>query len=91
MATIYAGPALFSQFGPFEITLIVLAILLLFGGRKIPELARGLGRGLREFKKGTRGIQDEIEDAADAVEKPSEPTPARDEPTESSKDKDSQT
>ncbi len=38
--------------GHWEIILIVLAVLLLFGGRKIPELMRGLGSGVKEFKKG---------------------------------------
>lgn len=36
--------------GPWQIVLIVLVVLLLFGGRKIPELMRGLGRGIKEFK-----------------------------------------
>lgn len=40
--------------GP-EIAIIVLALLLLFGGKKIPELMRGLGRGVREFKEGQAG------------------------------------
>ncbi|HMM11070.1 MAG TPA: twin-arginine translocase TatA/TatE family subunit [Bacteroidales bacterium] len=40
------------MFGPTEIILIVLVVLLLFGGRKIPELMRGLGRGIKEFKDG---------------------------------------
>ena len=38
--------------GPWQIILIVLAVLLLFGGKKIPELMRGLGRGVKEFKEG---------------------------------------
>ena len=42
--------------GPWQIILIVLVILLLFGGRKIPELMKGLGQGIREFKK---AIKDE--------------------------------
>ena len=37
--------------GPWQIVLIVLVVLLMFGGRKIPELMRGLGRGLKEFKE----------------------------------------
>ena len=41
--------------GTTEIVLIVLAILLLFGGKKIPELARGLGTALREFKESMDG------------------------------------
>ncbi len=39
--------------GPWQIILIVLVVLLLFGGRKIPELMRGLGQGMKEFKKAT--------------------------------------
>lgn len=42
-------------FGPTEIFLIVLALLLLFGGKKIPELAKGLGKGIREFKDASKG------------------------------------
>lgn len=40
--------------GPWQIVLIVLVVLLLFGGRKIPELMRGLGQGMKEFKKATK-------------------------------------
>lgn len=39
--------------GPWQIVLIVIILLLLFGGRKIPELMKGLGQGLKEFKKAT--------------------------------------
>jgi len=42
------------MFGHWEIILIVLAVLLLFGGRKIPELMRGLGSGVKEFRKGIK-------------------------------------
>ena len=42
--------------GAGEITLIVLALLLLFGGKKIPELMRGLGKGMKEFKDGKDGV-----------------------------------
>jgi sec-independent protein translocase protein TatA len=45
--------------GPFEIFIIVAIILLLFGGKKIPELMRGLGKGMNEFKKGSKGEDDE--------------------------------
>lgn len=45
--------------GHWEIVLIVLALLLLFGGRKIPELARGLGSGIREFQQGLKDKGDE--------------------------------
>lgn len=46
---------MFAAIGQMEILLVVLAIVLLFGGRKIPELARGLGSGIREFQQGMRG------------------------------------
>lgn len=47
--------------GPPQIILIVLAILLLFGGKKIPELMRGLGTGIKEFKKATKPEEEEEE------------------------------
>ena len=52
---------LFSFGGP-EIILITLAILLLFGGKKIPELMKGLGKGISEFKKGKKEVENELED-----------------------------
>ena len=45
--------------GGGEIILIVLIVLLLFGGKKIPELMRGLGKGVKEFKDGQKGIDNE--------------------------------
>jgi sec-independent protein translocase protein TatA len=45
--------------GPTEIVLIILAFVLLFGGRKIPELMRGIGQGMKEFKKASRGEETE--------------------------------
>ncbi|WP_428223851.1 twin-arginine translocase TatA/TatE family subunit [Flavobacterium sp.] len=44
-----------SRLGPTEIILIIAALLLLFGGKKIPELMKGLGSGLNEFKKASKG------------------------------------
>jgi sec-independent protein translocase protein TatA len=55
--------------GPTEIILIVAVILLLFGGRKIPELMKGLGQGMREFKKASRLDDDE------SANKPAESKP----------------
>jgi sec-independent protein translocase protein TatA len=46
--------------GAQELLLILLIVLLLFGARKIPEIARGLGKSVAEFKKGTRDIEEEI-------------------------------
>ncbi|MDR2928888.1 MAG: twin-arginine translocase TatA/TatE family subunit [Cytophagaceae bacterium] len=48
--------------GPLQIALIVIAVLLLFGGRKIPELMKGLGEGMREFKKARNTITDETKE-----------------------------
>lgn len=49
--------------GASEIIIIALIVLLLFGGRKIPELMRGLGRGVREFKDAQQGMQEEAEES----------------------------
>lgn len=46
--------------GPFEILAILLVILLLFGAKRIPEIARGLGKGIREFKDATNDIKNEL-------------------------------
>ena len=54
--------------GTWEIVIIVLVILLLFGGKKLPELARGLGKGLREFKNAKRDIEKEVNNAVDDIE-----------------------
>jgi sec-independent protein translocase protein TatA len=54
--------------GGSEWLLIFLAILLLFGAKKIPELARGLGRGIREFRDASREIKREIESEASLEE-----------------------
>lgn len=55
--------------GGGEIFLIVLVLLLLFGGKKIPELARGLGKGIREFKSGAAGIEED-KDKNKEIKKP---------------------
>ncbi|WP_298550520.1 twin-arginine translocase TatA/TatE family subunit [uncultured Algibacter sp.] len=48
--------------GPWQIALIVLAVLLLFGGKKIPELMRGLGSGIKEFKDASKEEDETTED-----------------------------
>lgn len=53
--------------GTPEIILIVLVVLLLFGGKKIPELMRGLGKGVKSFKDGMKGIDDEPKDETKAA------------------------
>ena len=47
-------------FGTWEIVAIVLVVLLLFGGKKIPELMNGLGKGVKSFKKGMKEVEEEI-------------------------------
>ena len=51
--------------GPWQIVLIVLVVLLMFGGKKIPELMRGLGKGLKEFKEAKNDPNKEKEDKDD--------------------------
>jgi len=57
------GILAFSSIGPMELLVIFLVILLLFGAKRIPEIARGLGKGIREFKSATKEIADEINSA----------------------------
>ena len=59
---------LFFNVGGTEIMIILFVILLLFGAKRIPELAKGLGKGIREFKDASKGIQKEIEDGANTDE-----------------------
>jgi sec-independent protein translocase protein TatA len=60
---------MFGNLGAGEIILIVLVILLLFGAKKIPELAQGLGKGMKEFKKSLKDVEDEIKKTDDDVKK----------------------
>ncbi|RRD58876.1 Sec-independent protein translocase subunit TatA/TatB [Tannerella forsythia] len=48
------------NFGTGEIIIVAIVVLLLFGGKKIPELMKGLGKGIRNFKDGVKGIEDDI-------------------------------
>lgn len=54
--------------GATEILLILFVILIFFGAKKIPELAQGLGKGIREFKKATREIEDDTSDASKKID-----------------------
>lgn len=58
-----------SNLGATEIILIFLVVLLLFGGTKIPELMRGLGRGIREFNNAKNSVEDEIRQGMRETEK----------------------
>jgi sec-independent protein translocase protein TatA len=60
---------IFNLGGP-EIILIVLVVLLLFGGRKIPELMKGLGKGIKEFNNAKANIESEIKDNIREIEEP---------------------
>jgi sec-independent protein translocase protein TatA len=52
---------MFGNLGGGELFLILLIILVFFGSKKLPELAKGLGQGIREFRKAARDIQEEVE------------------------------
>jgi sec-independent protein translocase protein TatA len=64
---------IFSMPGGSEWILIILVVLLLFGGRKIPELMRGLGRGIREFNDAKNNVKDEIEQGIKDKDKTTSP------------------
>ena len=67
--------------GGWEWVIVLLAVLLLFGAKKIPELAKGLGTGIKEFKKATKEVTDEIQntptDTTAQAGKPSALTPSQ--------------
>ena len=68
MSTISAV-LLFGMPGGWEMFIIIFVVLLLFGAKKIPELARGLGRGIREFKDATKEIKAEIDEESKSIKK----------------------
>ena len=72
-----------AMLGGWEIILILAVVLILFGAKKLPELAKGLGTGIKEFKKATREVTDEIHNAADDTPPPRKlpPSQASSEPT----------
>lgn len=65
--------------GPMELILIFLIVVLLFGGKKIPEIAKGLGKGIRDFKGAMSGntAEDENAKALKKTENPGEDTPPK--------------
>jgi sec-independent protein translocase protein TatA len=54
---------LFLNLGTGEIIIVALVVLLLFGGKKIPELMKGLGKGIKNFKEGVKGVESDIENS----------------------------
>jgi sec-independent protein translocase protein TatA len=62
--------------GTSEIVVIAVVVLILFGAKKVPELMKGVGTGIKEFKKASRDVQDEIERAANEPPTPP-PTPKK--------------
>jgi len=65
-------PLVFQNLGIWEIVIIALVILLLFGGKKIPELMKGLGKGVRSFKEGMNEVEKEIEDVDKSIKESQE-------------------
>ncbi|MEY4110593.1 MAG: hypothetical protein RLZZ46_948 [Bacteroidota bacterium] len=59
---------LFLNLGGGEIILVLLVVLLFFGSKSIPNLAKGLGKGLREFREASEGIKREIEQSANSID-----------------------
>lgn len=59
---------LFNFFGP-EMLVVLFAILLLFGGKKIPELMRGIGKGIREFNTARSSLESELKEGMDEAER----------------------
>ena len=62
---------LFGMPGGTEWLLIILFVIIFFGAKRIPELARSLGKGIREFKDATKGVQKEIEEGINNTDQPS--------------------
>ncbi len=54
--------------GMWEWVIIALVVLLLFGGKKIPELMKGLGKGVKSFKEGMKGVEDEVKEVKKDLE-----------------------
>jgi sec-independent protein translocase protein TatA len=63
-------------FGGWEVVLILAVVLLLFGAKRLPDLAKGLGTGIREFKKATREVTEELQNAANETPPPPKAPPA---------------
>lgn len=73
MSTCHSTLAFIEGIGGPELLMIMFVVLLLFGGQKLPELAKGLGKSVREFKKAASGVEEEFKRAM--AETPDAPTP----------------
>lgn len=71
---------MFAFLGWPEIIGILIIVLVLFGAKKVPELMRGLGSGIKEFKKASREVQDEVQRAIDEEPPPASPAPTATKP-----------
>ena len=71
--------------GGGEIILILALVLILFGAKKLPELAKGLGTGIKEFKKATREVTEEVQHAADETSAPANRLPVSPQPVDPQK------
>lgn len=82
----YSPINLIFNLGGGEIFIIMIVILLFFGSKRIPDLARGMGKGMREFKDAMSGVQQELNDSMRVDQKASTPAPK---PTEEKKEESS--
>lgn len=76
--------------GMSEIVIIAIVVLLLFGGKKLPELMHGVGKGIHDFKRGVSGIEDEIKkdiDTADTAARQPDNATARQEAKDTTEEK----
>lgn len=65
MTTLFLSPL---AIGMWEWVIIALVVLLLFGGKKIPELMKGVGKGVKSFKDGMKGVEDEVKNVKKDIE-----------------------
>ena len=66
MSTLFITPLAFV--GMWEVIIIALVILLIFGGKKIPELMKGLGKGVKNFKEGMKEVEDDVKEIKKDIE-----------------------
>lgn len=66
MSTLFIAPLAFV--GMWEVIIIALVILLIFGGKKIPELMKGLGKGVKNFKEGMKDVEDDVKEIKKEIE-----------------------